>query len=254
MTFFYSDAPEEKPESASPTPVSTADLAGLPPLRLPLPHRVLIVDDHPLMREALVLILKGHPDFVVVGEASTAREAIALEAARQPHIILLDINMPGAAGSAFDAVRYWRNLNRPKGLKVVMCSADAERSKVNAALQAGASGFITKAEHPQVYTDGLLLVGRGQLFLSAGIRLMLQQTGPLRDTGSLNKDETLVFGLLGLGCSIAEIARSLSLPPGRVEGHLQGLCAKLNLTALEDLRIEAVRLRADRLLSDAPQP
>jgi DNA-binding NarL/FixJ family response regulator len=208
--------------------------------------RVLIVDDHPLTRDALATLLAGN-DFEVVGQASDGQEAIELAARLRPQLVLLDLSMPGVDGlSALPGLR-----DAVPDAEVIVLTASGTEDNLLAAIRAGAAGYLLKSEPPDRIVDFLRGVARGEAALSGEVaRRLLDQVregghrnGGVPDdiAGTLSAREVEVLLLLDEHLGTDDIARRLFISEHTVRSHVKSLLHKLNVSsrreALEALAI-----------------
>jgi len=208
--------------------------------------RVLIVDDHPLTRDALATLLAGN-DFEVVGQASEGEEAIELAARLRPQLVLLDLSMPGLDGlSALPRLR-----DAVPDAEVIVLTASGTEDNLLAAIRAGAAGYLLKSEPPDRIVEFLRGVARGEAALSGEVaRRLLDQVreggrrnGGVPDdiAGALSAREVEVLLLLDEHLGTDDIARRLFISEHTVRSHVKSLLHKLNVSsrreALEVLAI-----------------
>jgi DNA-binding NarL/FixJ family response regulator len=206
--------------------------------------RILAVDDHPLLRHGLKQALADHPDFDFVGEASTGADALKQVAALHPELVLLDVHLPD-----MDGIEVTRRLRREwPGIHVVILSGDAERSWVDAALQAGATGYILKQSLIQELTQALRCVLQGKLFISpevsAGIledyrRSLSHDQAPAKP--ALSERDKQVLKLVAEGRRSKEIAAQLNLSAKSIETYRSRLMKKLGCSNSAELIRYAIR-------------
>jgi DNA-binding NarL/FixJ family response regulator len=202
---------------------------------------VLIADDHPVVRQGLQVLLGVQDDIDVVGEAADGAAAIAMAAALDPDVILLDLKLPGV-----DGVGVLREL-RDRGIRaraLVLTSA-AERALVGQAVQAGAAGFLYKDVDPDALVRAVRSVNDGHLLLApeaAGAILRAEAAGPAAGgIRSLTAREREVLGQLAEGRSNREIARYLRLSEKTVKTHVSSVLAKLGVADRTQAALLAVR-------------
>ena len=199
--------------------------------------RVLIVDDDPLVRSALTLMLGGQPDVEVVGEAGDGREGIRLARDLRPEVVLMDIRMPQVSG--LEATEALRADPDPPHV-IVLTTFDADEH-VMAALAAGADGFLLKDTPPAQIVDAIRTVAAGHPMLSPSVtRTLIDRVradpAPDRSTSArerlaaLTERELEVALAVGRGLSNAEIAAELYLSVPTVKAHVSRLFEKLDVT------------------------
>lgn len=196
--------------------------------------RILVVDDHPLTREALEALLK-HDGFDVVGLAEGGEEAVELARDLQPDIVLLDLTMPGVSG--FDALPRVREA-APEAEMVVLTASEDDDSLLHA-IRAGAAGYLLKTEPPERILLFLRGIARGEAALSgAAARRLLDQVreggrGEVPDeiANALSARELQVLLLLDHHLSTEEIAARLLISEHTVRSHIKSLLAKLGVSS-----------------------
>ena len=203
--------------------------------------RLLLVDDHPLVRDGLRSRLGAMPGFEVVGEAGDAREALAQLDACAPQIVLMDVGMKDTNGIELAALLLAR---RPE-LQVLMFSMYDNPEYVHRALQAGARGYVLKDAPASEIVGAIEAVAAGGVFLSPALSKRLfrdQQPRPL-----LSPRESQILSALGRGESSKQIALALDLSVRTVETHRQSIKRKLGLEGQAELIKYAVEHARDRL-------
>jgi DNA-binding NarL/FixJ family response regulator len=207
--------------------------------------RVLVADDHAIVRDGICALLALTGDIEAVGVATNGREALEMVAKLSPDIVVMDIVMP-----LMDGLEATRRLHKKlPGTKVIVLTQYEDREYVLPVIEAGASGFISKASASSELTSAIRSVYRGDSFLSPSIaRLLvddyreLARVGKDRDTFEhLTAREREVLKLLVEGHSTLEIARILVLSPKTVERHKTNLMAKLDIHNRLDLFKYALR-------------
>ncbi|QIM16904.1 response regulator transcription factor [Leucobacter insecticola] len=206
--------------------------------------RVLIVDDQPLLRHSLALILGSSPDLTVVGEAASGEEAV--ERAREliPDVILMDIRMPGGDGiNATRRITADVALDRCRVLVLSMFEMD---EYVYGALRAGASGFLLKDAHPDQLQDAIRRTQAGESLFAPGILTRLVEHYVYRPNSVLSANldvltrrEVEVLALIARGLSNEEIRATLTISMGTVKTHIGSLLAKLHARDRAQLVIAA---------------
>lgn len=203
--------------------------------------RVLLADDHALVRQGLRRILESRPEFEVVAEAGTGAEAVDLVREFRPGIAVLDVTMKGLNG--LDALAQIRKQS-PATL-CVMLSMHADERYVLRALREGARGYILKDCVEDELIEALLAVNRGEAFLSGSIRALAEPGAalpPPEDRYDLLTDrERHIYQLLAEGNSNKDIANSLGLSLHTVETHRSRIMDKLGLHTAAELVLSAVR-------------
>ena len=199
--------------------------------------RVLIADDHTIVRSGLRLLLEAEPDIDVVGEALEGREALNLVEKHLPDVVLMDIAMPGMDG--LEATRQIKD-SWPQ-VKVLVLTMHRSDEYFFEMLKAGASGYILKGAETSDLIHAVRVVGRGEVFLYPTMAQKLVedylnfiQWG--EETGSpLSLREKEILRLLSEGCSTKEIAEKLVISPSTVHSHRSNLMTKLGLSNRREL-------------------
>jgi DNA-binding NarL/FixJ family response regulator len=218
---------------------------------LPLPtpvkrHRVFLVDDHPIVRQGLTLLINQEPDLVVCGEAEAAWSVPAALETLQPDVMVLDISLAGPDG--FDLLKNIRLNNT--ALPILVLSMHDESMYAERALRAGANGYIMKQEATDRVLVAIRQILRREVYVSDRIaNRMLQQivskpattTAPL--VTSLSDRELEVFRLIGDGYGTREIAVTLHLSIKTVESYQAHIKQKLNLPTARALVQRAIEWR-----------
>ncbi|WP_112140024.1 response regulator [Glycomyces dulcitolivorans] len=201
------------------------------------PIRLLLVDDHPVVRRGLRGYLELEPDFAVVGEAGDGDEALKAIDDLDPDVVLLDLKMPGLDGQGV-LDRLGPDRARPRVL-VLTSATDAER--VPAAITAGAAGFVYKDIDPDALASAIRTVHSGQLLLSpvAMRGLMNGSTGPAAPT--LTPRESQVLGLIAKGQTNRQIARALGVSEKTVKTHVTNLLRRIGAADRTQAALWAVR-------------
>ncbi|WP_027344121.1 response regulator [Hamadaea tsunoensis] len=189
---------------------------------------VLIADDEPLIRAGLRVLIDAEPDLTVVGEAADGAEALSRTRALRPHLILMDVRMPGVDGLQATSAIIARV---PEPPKIVVITTFENDEHVFAALQAGASGFLLKRARPDELLQALRTVAHGDsLLFPASVRRLAAAFGNRRDgtaLRSLTGREADVLRLIGEGRSNAEIAERLFIGVETVKTHVGNVLTKL---------------------------
>jgi DNA-binding NarL/FixJ family response regulator len=207
--------------------------------------RVLIVDDHPIVRMGVRAMLEQAPGFEVRGEAGSTVEALHLLSA-DPDVVLLDLMLGGRGGADFVAIC----LRACPRTRVLVLSQHDEVLYAERVLKAGAHGYLMKGEAMEDLVDALKTVLRGDIAVSARMRARLlarQFRGPSDERYSvLSNREMQIFLLIGAGRSTGAIASELCLSPKTVGAHRENIKAKLGLDGAAELEREAL-LHVERL-------
>jgi DNA-binding NarL/FixJ family response regulator len=188
--------------------------------------RVLLADDHPVVREGLRGMLAAEPDIEVVGEAASGPEAVTLAARLRPDVILMDLRMPDG-----DGVQAIRQL---PGVTVVVLTTYDSDADILRAVEAGAAGYLLKDTPRAVLADRVRAAARGETVLAPAVagRLMGRMRGePAASRAEqLSTRETEVLALVARGLTNAQIARRLYLSEATVKTHLLRACTKLGVS------------------------
>jgi DNA-binding NarL/FixJ family response regulator len=189
------------------------------------PIRLLLVDDHPVVRDGLRGIFADDPAIVVVGEASDGAEALAVVERRAVDVVLMDLRMPGMGG--VEAIRAIR-VASPQTRVLVLTTYDGDRD-VLPAIEAGATGYLLKDAPREELVRAVQATARGEAVLSPAVagRLMGQVRGPAG--AALSEREREVLALIAQGSSNSAIAAALFISEATVKTHLLHLYAKLGV-------------------------
>ena len=198
--------------------------------------RVLIVDDHALMRSGLRSRLASETDINPVGEAESAEQAVIKARALQPDVVLLDLLMPRASG--YEAISGVAKVS-PQS-KVLVCSAMTGASSVRQALAAGADGFIGKRASDVDLVAAIRGVASGESYVdpALGAKLVVSETAALREP--ISERERDVLHLLALGYTNPEIAKKLFISVRTVDTHRAHIMGKLELSSRAELVLYAL--------------
>ena len=202
------------------------------------PIRILLVDDHPLMRRGMRDLLAMEDDLLPVGEAGTGEEALRLVDELDPDLILLDLNMPGMNG-----LETLQRLREAKvDARIILFTVSDDQSHVLEALRQGADGYLLKDMDPEQLVEQVRAAANGKLALTPELTLILAQAIRERPSNasqnanaSLTKREKDVLRLIAKGLSNKMIARKLGITEGTVKVHVKNLLHSLRLRS----RVEA---------------
>jgi two-component system, NarL family, response regulator NreC len=193
--------------------------------------RVLIVDDHELLRAGLRSRLEGESDIAVVGEAPSAERAIVVARAKQPDLILLDLLLPRKSG--YDVIPELAEV-APQA-KVLVVSSQAAPSSVRRALSAGAAGYLPKRSSDRELLAAIRLVARGAGYVEPGLgaQLVVPNSSPALEP--LSERERDILHLLALGHTNQEIGKKLFISVRTVDTHRSHIMRKLKLETRAEL-------------------
>ncbi len=205
--------------------------------------RVLVVDDHPMVRKGLCDLLEEEPGFRACGQAADAEETLALVSEDPPDIVLLDLSLEGSSG--LELVKQLHA--RYPEIQVLVFSMHDEALYAERSLQAGASGYVEKHSSTEELLEAMRRVARGKIHLSEEMteRLLQQRLAGGAEAGAsvaerLSDRELEVFELLGRGRTTREIAESLNISIKTVERHCENIKESLQLANRTQLLQHAV--------------
>jgi len=203
--------------------------------------RILLVDDHPVVREGLARLIGHHDDMEIVGEAASADEALAVYESLQPDLTIVDISLGGRDGLSLikDMLTRW------PGARTLVLSMHGERLYAERCLRAGARGYVMKQAPPEELLEALRDVLGGGVYTSSAMKSALVErlaqrgieTAPMDD---LTDRELEIFRMIGQGVTNAEIATRLSLSPKTIDTYRDRLKKKLRLKTGAELMQRAV--------------
>jgi two-component system response regulator NreC len=207
--------------------------------------RILLADDHTVMRAGLRLLLERHENFEVIGEAADGREAVEIAAEQKPAVVVMDVAMPHLNG--VEAAR--QILTRNPDIAIVMLSMHSDESYVLRSLKAGARAYLLKDSAEADLIAAIQAIIEGRSFFSPGVRALLKEDYIYRlqkfgadDTYELlTAREREVLQLVAEGRSNKEVASLLGLSLYTVETHRTHILQKLNLHSVPELILYAVR-------------
>lgn len=202
--------------------------------------RLLLVDDHPMMRKGVVQLLEFEDDLQVVGEAGSGEEALRMAAELEPDMILLDLNMKGMTG--LDTLRAMRE--QGVDARIVVFTVSDDRNDVINVLRAGADGYLLKDMEPERLLEHIRQAATGQLTISPQLTQVLAQAlrGDDRPKGieELTDRERQILRQLAHGYSNKMIARKLDITEGTVKVHVKRVLHKLGMRSRVEAAVWAV--------------
>ena len=198
---------------------------------MPEQIRVLIVDDHEVVREGLRALLRRKPQLTVVGEAESVASAVAEARKTEPDVVVMDVRLPD--GSGVEACREIRS-RRPE-TKVLMLTSYADDDAVFASIMAGATGYLLKQTHGQTLVDAIERAVRGESLLDPAVTQRVLER--VRNAGSskddelslLSEQEQKILDLIAEGKTNKEIAQEIFLSDKTVKNYVSSILSKLNL-------------------------
>jgi two-component system response regulator DevR len=207
-------------------------------------QRILLVDDHEVVRLGLKSLLDRHPQFDVVGEASTAREAIEMVNSTKPDVVVMDIRLPGTSGiEACEEIT-----NRFPDTRVIMLTSYAEDEMLFSAIRAGASGYILKQIDSEALVRAVEAVGRGEALLDSAVtqRVFQEVRRAVKEEEAsafahLSQQEKHVLLLVSEGKTNREIAKALFLGEGTVRNYVSSILSKLGVNNRAEAAAYAVQ-------------
>lgn len=208
------------------------------------PIRVLLAEDHTIVREGLRLLLESQPDITVVAEAGSGQEAVRLAQAHHPDVIIMDLHMPEMNG--LEATRVVRSL-LPDVQVLVLTMYESDEYFFQA-VEAGASGYVLKKAASDDLVRAVRAVAQGEAFLYPSVARRLledyrQRKQPVAPSGlaALSEREREVFLLIAQGLTNQQIAEKLVISPSTVQTHRSHIMEKLGLKTTADLIRYAIR-------------
>ena len=195
--------------------------------------RIVIADDHAVVRSGLRLLIDSEPGFEVIAEAGNVADMQRMVRAHRPTVLVLDLNMPG--GSSLDAIPELR-ASTPQTAIVVLTMQD-DPAFARQALQSGAVGFVLKEAADEELLEAIRMAARGELYLNpkVGARLAMQPPSPSGPPDGLTEREATVLRSIALGHTNGEIASQLFLSVRTVETHRAHIQQKIGATTRADL-------------------
>lgn len=202
--------------------------------------KVMLVDDHAVVRAGYQMLLKNSPEIEVIAEAGSGEEACRLYADYTPDVVVMDLSLPGIGG--IEAIK--RIHSRDNKARILVFSMHEDVIFVEQSLQAGACGYITKSTAPQLLVEAITRVSNGDKYIDSELaqRLAYQksrgQDSPLSD---LSTREFEIFCMLAEGLNTSEIAKRLSLSYKTVANYSTQIKNKLEVTTVADIARLAIR-------------
>jgi DNA-binding NarL/FixJ family response regulator len=194
-------------------------------------YKLIIVDDHPIVRRGLGQLIGSEPDLEVCGEASGVDEAFDLIVEQRPDVVIIDLSL--ASGHGLDLIERVKKFD--SNIKMLVSSMHDESTYAERVLRCGASGYVNKKEAPEKMIDAIREVLRGEIYVSARVAdqlLRRVRSGRAADEdpmAALTNRELEIFELIGRGLTVKQIAQKLSISQKTVEAHRDGIRGKLNL-------------------------
>lgn len=193
--------------------------------------RVVVADDHPVVRDGLLALFSSLEEIEVVGVAANGREAVRAAATEQPNVAILDIQMP-----EMDGISATREIVRAApGVNVLVMSVHDDDHSVFAAMRAGARGYIVKGAEPDEIVRAVLAVARGEAIFSPGVATLVLRflsappSSPSEAFPELTPGERRILDLIAAGHSNREIAKRLSLSPKTIANNVSSIFSKLQV-------------------------
>jgi len=201
--------------------------------------RVLLVDDHAVVRTGFRLLLQSHPEVSVVAEADSGEAACRLYTELAPDVVIMDIAMPGMGG--LEALRRIRARNAQA--RVLTLSAHDDPMHARRSLQEGALGFLSKRSAPETLLEAVSAVAAGRRYLDAALaqKLALAEFDGKSSVERLSEREFEVFIRLAGGATVQRIAQDLKLSTSTVGTHLYNIKQKLGVDNQSELTLIAIR-------------
>jgi DNA-binding NarL/FixJ family response regulator len=189
--------------------------------------RILLADDHDVVRRGLTALLDGAEGFAVVGAAADGEEAVALAGEHEPDVVLMDLSMPGVDG--IEATR--RLMAARPDSRVVVLTSFSDRERILLALDAGAVGYLLKDAEPDELLRGIEAAARGESPLAPkAAKAVLTARAESRPAAELTAREQEVLGLLAEGLANKQIARRLGIAEKTVKAHLTSVFQSIGVT------------------------
>ena len=202
--------------------------------------KVMLVDDHAVVRAGYKMLLKNTPEIAVIAEANSGEEAYQLYITHKPDVIVMDLSLPGIGG--LEAIK--RICSRDNKATILVFSMHEEIIFVEQSIQAGASGYITKSTDPQLLIEAIICLSRGEKFIDAELaqRLAYEKSrGHDSLLSELSSREFEIFCMLAEGSNTNEIAKKLFLSYKTVANYSTQIKSKLGVSTIADIARLAIR-------------
>lgn len=202
--------------------------------------KVMLVDDHAIVRAGYQMLLKNSSDLEVIAEAESGEEAYRLHSVCNPDVIVMDLSLPGISG--LETIK--RIIARDSNTKILVFSMHEEIIFVEQALQAGASGYITKSSDPKLLIEAIIKLSHNEKYIDPDLAQQLAieksrgQDSPLSD---FSTREFEIFCMLAEGLNTSEVAKRLSLSYKTVANYNTQIKTKLNVATVADIARIAIR-------------
>lgn len=204
--------------------------------------RIVVVDDHVLFRRGLIGLLEEMPGFVVVGEAGNGKDAIHIVHQTTPHIVLMDVNMPGMDG--INAVEKLRAERAP--VRILMLTISKNDADLLGAIRAGADGYLLKNAEPEELRKAILKVTEGQGVISpevtGGLFRALTQSPEMVDSPVLSDRELEVLKCMASGQTTQQISMTLFITENTVKTHVRHILEKMNAANRTEAVSKAIQM------------
>jgi DNA-binding NarL/FixJ family response regulator len=216
--------------------------------------RILLVDDHEVVRAGVKALLDAQEGMVVVGEADNAEEAVRRVGYDEPDVVVLDVRLPG--GSGIEACREIRS--RFPDVKVLMLTSFADEEALMAAILAGASGYVLKRVKSNELVADIRKVGAGESLLDADMTERLFErlrSGPQEDPllSRLSRQERTIVDHIAAGLTNRQIAEEMFLAEKTVKNYVSNLLSKMGMSRRSEAAAYVARLEGEHDGADAPQ-
>lgn len=205
---------------------------------VPVPIRVMVVDDHAIVRQGITDVLSSEEDIEIVASAKSGEEAVTLAGELHPDVALMDLSMPGMDG--VEATR--RTIDAAPGVRVVMLTSFAEPQHVNAALDAGAVGYLLKDAESDEIARAIRAAHRGEApFSPRAAGALLVRRAQHRPGEELTPREREILDLVGQGLANKQISRRLNIKEKTVKAHLTNVFQRIGVSDRTSAALWAAR-------------